>query len=597
MADGDELLCAKCQASLLRRSEPGSGPKDSDEVVCVYCQVSDRYDRALVEGKAYLSAYIKDQFNKIMSSALPGSGPVTFKPAAIPKRRFKFITGKPANGRDGAAVQRKLNQDPALASATVAGSTVPAIPGTAPANWNLIDGPVGASGAKHNVAAVQAALTKMPLGDRTKPYWSSAIDGHGSPALAIAIVQFQKTFGLKESGELKPGDETETALLKLLPEKFKRMKGISGTGTVLIYPQTVRGSKISDGWLLSGDLRKKLEGLLKDMSADYGFPFDAGVSHVPANKRILYASILPQDILVHDKGKWEYISDDRSLQRYGGPLAQLIEGDLKKRAKTLFRIKEKADLDAQQSFRHRLAIIVRSEADTVLEKYQGYLATGKANNWTFAVKMLEHYLSVTGTPITISRDEALSLNIVQQAATTNITRFREQNFENPAANNAIIQSFESLRNNVNGVAAFADHWKVDISTIQAKGIFRLLKAASTDIGEHLNISSTASYYFGAGDSSIRSTGMFGLTMQGNKVIINGSVEHVWSDLGYDFNVGSIYQEETAILEAAGYAKPFQWKAVWRDRIDGVLQLDRSFWRDPSTSNGHVLQHFHVTPVA
>ncbi len=85
-------------------------------------------------------------------------------------------------------------------------------------------------------------------------------------------------------------------------------------------------------------------------------------------------------------------------------------------------------------------------------------------------------------------------------------------------------------------------------------------------------------------------------MQGSKIVVNGTIEHVWDDPGYNFDFGSDYKEDTQKLEKAGYAKPFQWKAVWHDQVDGVLQLDRSFWRDPSTSKNYVWEYFKATPA-
>lgn len=320
------------------------------------------------------------------------------------------------------------------------------ISGTAPVGWKLIDGPVGSSGARHNVAVMQLALSKVPVTTGRKRYWSEAVSGRASPNLAAAIGQFQAAYGLRASGRVQPGDGTEKALLKLLPAKLKRLRGVAGTATVLIYPQHRRPAQISGGDLVSTKLRGKLGGLLSDLAATHGFPFDAEVKSWPANRRILTATIQPRKIDAFHQGRWVYINDERTLHRIAGPLHQKIESDLKTRAGILFGIKDRADLEVQRSLHQRLAIVVGPEVDAILAKYQGYLARGKSMNLTFAVKMLSHYLSARGTAITISRDEALSLNIVKEAAADNIDRFRELNFETPDAGNAALQAFESLRN-------------------------------------------------------------------------------------------------------------------------------------------------------
>ena len=105
------------------------------------------------------------------------------------------------------------------------------------------------------------------------------------------------------------------------------------------------------------------------------------------------------------------------------------------------------------------------------------------------------------------------------------------------------------------------------------GIERFVKASETDRTD------TASAFFGTGASSVTSTGDFLLRRQGDQVLVTGTIAHLWTDPGYNFNPGQEFYPESQILQRHGKARPFPWKAEWRDAVEGLLQIENAFRPD------------------
>lgn len=60
------------------------------------------------------------------------------------------------------------------------------------------------------------------------------------------------------------------------------------------------------------------------------------------------------------------------------------------------------------------------------------------------------------------------------------------------------------------------------------------------------------------------------------MLVTGTIPHLWTDLGYDFNPGQIFYPESQVLEKHGKARPFPWKAEWRHEVEGLLQIENVF---------------------
>ncbi len=102
------------------------------------------------------------------------------------------------------------------------------------------------------------------------------------------------------------------------------------------------------------------------------------------------------------------------------------------------------------------------------------------------------------------------------------------------------------------------------------GVERFAKASETDRTD------TASAFLATGESSVTSSGDFLLRRQGDQVLVTGTITHLWTDPAYNFNPGQIFHQESQILEKNGKARPFPWKAEWRDEVEGLLQIENEF---------------------
>jgi hypothetical protein len=107
---------------------------------------------------------------------------------------------------------------------------------SAPAGPGLVQGRVGAGGAPHDVAAVEAALASINMPGMRNRFWRGGLSGRASAELRQAIRTFQVTIGLPQSGEILPGDETDRRLRAALPSELRGLRGIKGTAEVAVEP-------------------------------------------------------------------------------------------------------------------------------------------------------------------------------------------------------------------------------------------------------------------------------------------------------------------------------------------------------------------------
>ena len=84
---------------------------------------------------------------------------------------------------------------------------------------------------------------------------------------------------------------------------------------------------------------------------------------------------------------------------------------------------------------------------------------------------------------------------------------------------------------------------------------------------------------GPGGSNLKSTGVFELQRNGNRVAVTIAVTHRWSDKGFEFEPNDPFRDEALVLERHKKAKPFPWKAEWVEIITGEMEII-----DPFTPN-------------
>ena len=70
----------------------------------------------------------------------------------------------------------------------------------------------------------------------------------------------------------------------------------------------------------------------------------------------------------------------------------------------------------------------------------------------------------------------------------------------------------------------------------------------------------ASFALGPGASSVTSTGEFLLRRQGDQVLVTGTITHVWTDPGYNFDPGKYFDDEARVLKSGARPGPFNGKS-------------------------------------
>jgi hypothetical protein len=256
-------------------------------------------------------------------------------------------------------------------------------------------------------------------------------------------------------------------------------------------------------------------------------------------------------------------------------LYEALAADIKARCTTAFGIKDPVDVKIQQGLKEGLACVVRSELEGVESLFQLILAAFRDLGLTLPVRLLDHYLGASGSSIEVSRDEALQFGLIRNAVEVNIERFKERNFISPNPNNPAFSAVEDItRNPAARAAGFQDHWKRDIDRNSVSGVIKIgVRGISDPEG-------TITVLLGPGSSSLTSSGDFLMRRQGDRVLVTGTITHLWTDPGFDFNPGRILHEEAQILQRHGKARPFTWTAEWRAanrehlRFRGSAPLDQ-----------------------
>ena len=245
-----------------------------------------------------------------------------------------------------------------------------------------------------------------------------------------------------------------------------------------------------------------------------------------------------------------------------------LAADIKARCAEAFGIEDPVDVKIHERLKDDLACVARTELEGVEAFAQSLLAFFRKKGLRLAVRFWEHYLGVSGRSIELSREEAFEFDLIRNAVQENIERFKERNFIAPESSTPGSSVIEDIvKNPKTRVAQFQDHWKADINLSSVSGIVRFAKAGITDFTD------TASAFKATGASSLTSTGDFLLRRQGDQVLVTGTITHLWTDPGFDFNPGQEFHRESQILQRHGKGRPFQWKAEWREIVEGMLQIE------------------------
>ena len=329
----------------------------------------------------------------------------------------------------------------------------------------------------------------------------------------------------------------------------------------------IRGLKAKE---LSAERKVELMQVMKEFTQDWGIAFDVEVTRAPGNSHAFVGRFTPRHLSLHNGRRLSPVMSNAIFLGIAKVLYQAVAADLKARCAEAFGITDPVDVKIQQGLKDDLACVVRTELEGVEAFAQSLLATGRKLGLKLAVRFFEHYLGASGSSIEVSREEALEFDLIRNAVQENIERFKQRNFIAPESSTPGSSVIEDIaKNPKTRVAQFQDHWKVDFDRNSLSGAFKLAVRGGSDPDGTIEI------IFGPGSSSLTSTGDFLLRRQGDRVLVTGTITHLWTDPGFNFDPGQAFHQEGQILQRHGKARPFQWKAEWRDAVEGLLQIENA----------------------
>ena len=188
----------------------------------------------------------------------------------------------------------------------------------------------------------------------------------------------------------------------------------------------------------------------------------------------------------------------------------------------------------------------------------------------FPVRLLDHFLDGSGTPIRVARNDALELAPIANAQATNQKRFRLSFLGEGGPKTKLIKEELLALQDGEKPAEFDDDWDRAMTGLGSLVLFEL----STSLG--------------LGDVQLNSAGDFNAWRSGDTITIIGRVKHRFED-DYNFEKDSFPENLTNrawILQQKGTAKVYKLWGEWAqdvvvtiEIVNGELQEPRFKWID------------------
>ncbi len=263
-----------------------------------------------------------------------------------------------------------------------------------------------------------------------------------------------------------------------------------------------------------------------------------------------------------------YPTLEQALQRQAPAFAHALAEDIWRRCGAIVKPGHAVDQAIDRELRGKFACVIVTELEAALATAALELKEFDGYGNPLAARFLRNYLAAQGQDIELTRKEALTFQIVAEAASENIERFKEHSIAGPEPGNPShnrLMAFLSDRKAVPGVI-LEDYWKVDFNLKPWSGLGRELRSRAEDRRN------AKAFSYGAGASHVTSEGRFQLIWQNDRVLAKGTITHTWTDEGYNFDKYQPFYLESQVLERHHKAKPFKWWATWKDEIEGELEV-------------------------
>jgi uncharacterized membrane protein YgcG len=194
---------------------------------------------------------------------------------------------------------------------------------------------------------------------------------------------------------------------------------------------------------------------------------------------------------------------------------------------------------------------LKTKLDQIEQRYRKMIESARAKRYNVAADNLEKFLKGTGGV------EKIDVTWLRGfAAVTDAERDNQERFEN-----SLTKKAKEMKDGA--TESFNDYWD------------RMFTA-----------STFTELYYASGTSTIRSTGSFKLTRNGNVITIEGTVKHHWFD-PYDWHAGltadipgfgTVSDEDALLLQKHRGAKSFDMEADWEQTVTGKVVI-RKWWFD------------------
>ncbi len=195
--------------------------------------------------------------------------------------------------------------------------------------------------------------------------------------------------------------------------------------------------------------------------------------------------------------------------------------------------------------------------DEIEAKYRSMIADARSLGHDVAADNLQRFLAGTGGTKTLGTAWLRGFSAITDAEEVNQSRFEDQLYDKALS----LRSGESER--------LSDYWE------------KLLTG-----------SVTTELFYASGTSTIKSSGSFNLSRDGNEVEISGNVNHHWFD-PYDWHAGLsayipgsgvISDADALLLQQHRGAGPFDMESDWQQALSAKINIDNFLYFDSMDYN-------------
>ncbi len=424
---------------------------------------------------------------------------------------------------------------------------------------------VGKPGVPEDVAAVEAAMAAVG-------YYQPPVFGTGRSApqeLDNAIRQLQTDRGLKPDGAIEPDGPTAEHINALLTgrrrrpdnpsadtllaelrrdqaEKRARETGTPAAGQPPSGAPSFTGS--GAGTLLGNAMRALAEKRAREAEAP-----PVARRAIPDNPS---ADTLLAELRREQAEKRTGLGDTPPSGRTRG-------GDAASMSSPTFRDRDRDP--AQRAFEDMMGRtpeeIRRASLDGFEENFRSEARGFRKDGLSLAPRLVDHYLTAKGSPFGLTRKEARGFAAVRAAEAENRRRVERSFVErlSPSGNdNDFHKAITSLPDGKGNVDIGTDWWQVAFND-EASAERELLMAEPD-------------FKWSLGSLSVNAAVRAKASREGDRIVVNGVVEHWFSD-EYDFREVIQASEWAKALEGAGRARTFDVGAGWEQRFSAIIVIE------------------------